>query len=140
MLSINKKHLMNFSFKPVLPLFIAFLVLTLLIFAGALFFTAKGINYSIVMGGNCLFFLVSLLVFRMQFMAMHNSNPHVFVRSVMGGTMIKMFACLAAVIGYYFLSRPAFNKPAIYISMVIYIVYLVVEVRTIMKLNKTKNA
>jgi hypothetical protein len=131
---------MNFSFKPAIPLFISFLILTLLIFAGYTLLADKGINYAVVMGGNSLFFLVSLLVFRMQYAAMYNSNPHVFIRSVMGGTIIKMFACIAAVIIYYVISRPAFNKPAVYISMLIYIVYLVVEVRTIMKLNKIKNA
>ena len=92
------------------------------------------------MGGNCLFFLISLFVFRMQYRAMYNSNPQVFIRSVMGGMIIKVFGCLIAVVAYYFISGPAFNKPAVYICMVIYIVYLVVEVRTIMKLNKTKNA
>jgi hypothetical protein len=131
---------MNFSFKPLLPLFISFLVLTVLIFAGNLFFAEKGINYLVLMGGNCLFFLVSLFVFRMQYMAMQNSNPNVFIRSVMGGMIIKVFACVIAVVGYYLISRAAFNKPAVYLSMVIYIIYLVVEVRTIMKLNKTKNA
>jgi hypothetical protein len=131
---------MNFSFKSVLPLFITFLFLTVLIFAGNLLFAASTINYSIVMGGNCLFFLVSLFVFRMQYQAMYNSNPQVFIRSVMGGMIIKVFACLIMVVGYYFISKAAFNKPAVYISMVIYLVYLVVEVRTIMKLNKTKNA
>jgi hypothetical protein len=131
---------MNFSFKPVLPLFITFLFLTVLIFAGNIFFAEKGINYLVVMGGNCLFFLVSLFVFRMQYMAMQNSNPNVFIRSVMGGMIIKVFACVIAIVGYYLISRAAFNKPAVYLSMVIYIVYLVVEVRTIMKLNKTKNA
>ena len=131
---------MNFSFKAVLPLFITFLVLTVLIFAGNLFFAEKGINYAVVMGSNCLFFLISLFVFRMQYVAMYNSNPNVFIRSVMGGMLIKVFACVIAVVSYYFISATAFNKPAVYASMVIYIVYLVVEVRTIMKLNKTKNA
>ena len=131
---------MNFSFKPVLPLFITFLVLTVLSFAGHIFLGEMGINYLVVMGGNCLFFLVSLFVFRMQYLAMYNSNPNVFIRSVIGGMIIKMFACLIAIVAYYFISKAAFNKPAVYISMVIYIVYLVVEVKTIMKLNKTKNA
>ena len=54
--------------------------------------------------------------------------------------IIKVFACVIAIVAYYFISGAAFNKPAVYLSMVIYIVYLVVEVRTIMKLNKTKNA
>ena len=131
---------MNFSFKSVLPLFITFLALTVLIFAGNIFFVENGINYTVVMSGNCLFFLISLFVFRMQYVAMYNSNPNVFIRSVMGGMLIKVFGCVIAVVGYYFISKTAFNKPAVYISMVIYIVYLVVEVRTIMKLNKSKNA
>ena len=131
---------MNFSFRSVLPLFITFLVLTVLIFAGNLLLAEKGINYTVVMGGNCLFLLISLFVFRMQYMAMYNSNPNVFIRSVMGGMIIKVFGCVIAVVAYYFISGTAFNKPAVYLSMVIYIVYLVVEVRIIMKLNKTKNA
>ncbi|MEP7238776.1 MAG: hypothetical protein ABI685_12950 [Ferruginibacter sp.] len=131
---------MNFSFKAVFPLFITFFVLTAIIFAANIFYTNKGIGYTVVMGGNCLFFLISLFVFRMQYLAMYNANPNVFIRSVMGGMIIKVFACVMAVIAYYFISGATFNKPAVYASMVIYIVYLVVEVKTIMKLNKTKNA
>lgn len=133
---------MNFRYKALLPLFITFLLLTAIILSAKLFYTAKGIeiDYTVVMGANCLFFLVSLLVFRMQFKAMHNSNPNVFIRSVMSAMIIKIFACITAVVAYYFLSGALFNKPAVYISMVIYIIFLVVEVRTIMKLNKQKNA
>ena len=76
----------------------------------------------------------------MQYQAMYNNNPNVFIRSVMGGMLIKVFACIIAMVSYYFISGPAFNKPAVYASMVIYIIYLVVEVRAIMKLNKIKNA
>jgi hypothetical protein len=131
---------MNFSFKAVFPLFLSFFILTAIIFAANIFYADRGIDYTIVMGGNCLFFLISLFVFRMQYLAMHNANPNVFIRSVMGGMIIKVFACVIAVVAYYFISGAAFNKPAVYASMVIYIVYLVVEVKTIMKLNKTKNA
>lgn len=131
---------MNFSFKSILPLFLTFLVLTAIIFAGHFFVTGRGIDYKAVMAGNCLFFLISFYVFRMQYLAMYNKNPQVFIRTVMGGMLIKMLLCVLAVVAYYFLSANAFNKPAVYISMIIYIVYLVVEVRTIMKLNKTKNA
>lgn len=131
---------MNLSFKTISPLVAVFLVLTAFIFAGAAFYKSKGINYAVVMGGNCLFFVISLFVFRMQYRAMHHANPNVFIRSVMGGMIIKVFACVISIVAYYFISAAAFNKPAVYASMIIYIVYLVVEVRTIMKLNKTKNA
>lgn len=131
---------MNFSFKTVLPLIITFLVLTITIFAAAFLFNEKSISYMMIMAFNCLFFFISFFVFRMQYRAMYNNNPGVFIRSVMGGMIIKVFACLIAIVAYYFISGPAFNKPAVYAAMVIYIIYLVVEVRVIMKLNKIKNA
>jgi FtsH-binding integral membrane protein len=131
---------MNLSFKTVFPLFITFVFITVLVLAAMLFYPGKGIDLMVVMAANCLFFLISLLVFRMQYQAMYNANPNVFIRSVMSGMIIKVFGCVIAVVAYYFISGTAFNKPAVYASMVIYIIYLVVEVRTIMKLNKTKNA
>lgn len=132
---------MNPGSKHVFPLIVTFLVLTAAAFAAKLVLAGRGgIDYSVLLGANCLFFLVSLLVFRMQYNAMYNSNPQVFVRSVMMGMIIKVFVCIGGVIAYYFLSREAFNKPAVYLAMIIYIVFLAVEVRTIMKLNKNKNA
>lgn len=131
---------MNFSFRSVMPLFFTFVILTVIIVAANFLYTTKGIDYIVVMAGNCLFFLISLFVFRMQYLAMYNSNPNVFIRSVMGGMLIKVFGCVIAVVAYYFISGPVFNKPAVYASMVMYVIYLVVEVRTVMKLNKSKNA
>jgi hypothetical protein len=131
---------MNPGFKVLTPLFITFFVLAILIFTAKIFYAGGGVDYMVVMAANCLFFLISLFVFRMQYKAMHNSNPNIFIRSVMAGMIIKVFACIIAVVAYYFLSREAFNKPAVYISMVIYIIFLTVEVRIIMKLNKSKNA
>lgn len=128
------------GFKVVNPLIIAFVICSILIGISSFLFTNYGVNYAVLMGGNCLFFLVSLFVFRMQYRAMQNSNPNVFIRTVMVAMLIKFAACISAVIGYYFVSKEAFSKPAVYFSMVIYIVYLMVEVRTIMKLNKSKHA
>ncbi|MGB4843356.1 MAG: hypothetical protein WBP16_02760 [Ferruginibacter sp.] len=131
---------MNLLFRAARPLILTFVALAVLITNQIIFFNDGKIDYVALMGANCLFFLVSFFIFRMQYLAMQHKNPSVFIRSVMGGMLVKVFVCVIAVVAYYFLSGPAFNKPAVYISMVIYIVYLVVEVRTIMKLNKTKNA
>ncbi len=131
---------MNPGYKVLLPLFITFIICSLIIFIAKMVFPDRGVDYTVLISANCLFFLVSLVVFRMQYRAMQNSNPNVFVRSVMGGMIIKVFVCLGAVMLYFFLSGKMFNKPAVYFSMIIYIIFLTVEVRTIMKLNKQKNA
>lgn len=131
---------MNPGYKLLRPLIITFFVMIFLIFFLKIIYPQWPVDYMVLIGAACLFFLVSLFVFRMQYMAMQNRNPNVFIRSVMTGMIIKVFACVGAVVTYYFLSGPLFNKPAVYVAMVIYIIFLTVEVRTIMKLNKNKNA
>jgi hypothetical protein len=132
---------MNPGIRHVSPLIVTFFVLTLATFAAKILMPGRGgIDYNVLLGAVCLFFLVSLLVFRMQYRAMQHSNPQVFVRSVMMGMIVKVFVCIGGIIAYYFLSRQSFNKPAVYVSMLVYIVFLAVEVRTIMKLNKNKDA
>jgi hypothetical protein len=126
--------------RPALPLLICFIALTVAILLTGYVLKVAGVNYIVLMAANCLFFLVSLLVLRMQRKAMTNKNPNVFVRTVISGVMIKMFVCIAAVMAYVLLSGKYFNKPSVFISMVIYLVYLGVEVSVVMKLNKNKNA
>lgn len=131
---------MNPSYKVLQPLVITFLILTVLIFFAKIGYPQWPVDYMVLAGANGLFFLISLFVFRMQYKAMQNRNPNVFIRSVMTGMIIKVFVCIGAVVAYYFLSGSGFNKPAVYVSMIFYIIFLTVEVRTIMKLNKNKNA
>ena len=131
---------MNPRFAILFPLVLTFAVLSAILFLSAISFSAGGINFVVLMVANCLFFLMSLVAFRIQLKAMGNTNPNAFVRSVMAGVMIKMFVCIAAVIGYVLISGVHFNEPAVFISMILYLLYLVVEVAVLMKLNKRKNA
>ena len=122
------------------PLIFTFSLFTLVLLIAKLFFNTGNIDLTVILVANALFFLISLLVFRMQLKAMQHSNPNVFIRSVMAGMMIKMFIVIVAVIAYVLLSGKFFNKPAIFISLLLYLVYLAVEVAAVMKLNKRKNA
>lgn len=131
---------MNPRIRITLPLIITFFVLAVAVVAVKLFYAGGKIDLTVLMAANCLFFITSMIVFWMQYHAMQNSNPNVFIRSVMTGMIIKIFVCIGAVVAYYFLSRSSFNKPAVYLAMIVYIIFLIVEVGTIMKLNKKKNA
>lgn len=131
---------MNQRMNRILPLVIIFILLTVIFIASNLLLSSSGINFVVLTGANCLFFLMSLITIRWQKKAMENSNANVFIRSVMLGMMLKMLVCIAAVMAYVLASGKNFNKPAVYISMVIYLVYLVSEVAIMMKLNKSKNA
>ena len=131
---------MNLKNSTILPMVIAFVVITLAIIASVLLLPLAGIDYMVLLFANALFCLTSLVVFNMQRKAMDNLNPNVFIRTVMVGVMLKMLVCLAFVIGYVLLTRPNFNRPAIYLSLLVYLVYLVTEVAIVMKLNKRKHA
>jgi hypothetical protein len=75
----------------------------------------------------------------MQKRASRNTNPNVFVRSVMGGTMIKMAVCIVAIAIYAFAFKSSFSKMSVFASMFLYLIYLAVEVSLATKLNKPKN-
>ena len=71
---------------------------------------------------------------------MKNANPNVFVRSVMGSMMIKMFIVVGVVFAYVAFSGGHYNKRGVFISLFFYLIYLAVEVYAVMKLNNQKNA
>jgi len=131
---------MNQRFGALFPLVIIFILFSVIFILAAILMTTTGVDFRVLIAANCLFFLVSLVAYKIQRKAMDNSNPNVFIRSVMGGMMLKMLVCVAAVMAYVLLSKKQFNKPAVYLSMVLYLVYLSAEVAIMMKLNKSKNA
>ena len=122
------------------PLVLTFIFFTLLFIFSKIFLEKGAIDFNVVMGANCLFFLLSLMASGMQQRAMSNPNPNVFVRKVMAGVMIKMGVVIIAVIAYVLICGKLFNKPAVFISLLLYLVYLVVEVAAMMNMNKRKNA
>ena len=126
--------------KIIVPLIALFIIFSGAFTASKTLLTKWGVDYSVLLVANALFFLVSLLVFFMQKKAMSNSNPNVFVRSVMAGMLIKMFVCIAAVIAYRILAGGNVNKVSVFAAMFLYLLYLGVEVSVITKLNKQKNA
>ena len=98
-----------------------------------------GIDYYVLIIANALFFVVNLVAFLLQKRALQNTNPNVFVRSVMGSMLIKMFVCVAAIIIYRLIAGNAVSKISVFAAMFLYLVYLGLEVALITKMNK-KNA
>lgn len=131
---------MNQRSNVLLPLLITFILFATVLVAGWVLWKDSNVNFVVLLGANVLFFLVSVMAFRIQYKAMQNGNPNVFIRKVMSTMLLKMGIALAAIMAYVLLAGKHFNKPAVYISMLIYLVYLVVEVGLVMKLNKRKNA
>lgn len=125
--------------KMLLPLLIIFFVLTILILSGGKIWGKYNVDSNVLLGANLLFMGTGLLVFFMQKNALNNKNPNVFIRSVMGGMMIKMFSTVLAVLAYVVLVGPGYNKKAVFIALFMYLIYLAAEVYAISKVNSNKN-
>ncbi len=126
--------------KLIVPLVAVFVVFSGSLVASKNLLAKWGIDSDILIIANVLFFLISLVAFFMQKKALANPNPNVFVRSVMGGMLIKMFVVIAAVILYRLVAGNNVNKVSVFAAMFLYLLYLGVEVAVITQLNKQKHA
>jgi hypothetical protein len=131
---------MNKQRRFILPMVMIFIFTNtfLLLFGQRL--AAWGVDRYMLLGANCLFFIVSLIAFLLQRSALNNTNPNVFIRSVMGSMFIKMMLVLVVFVVYIMIVRKGINKPAVFAAMFLYLVYLAAEVAGVMKLNREKNA
>lgn len=129
-------------FKHSSPLFSVFIIIGVILIFAKEFFKRNHINIDVevLQGANAILYILSLITLNLQIKAMKNTNPNVFIRSVMGSMIIKMFIVVAIVFAYTILSGDHFNKRGIFISLFFYLIYLAVEVYSLMKLNKQKNA
>ncbi len=126
--------------KELVPLILLFIIFNNFFLFGKSWLAKHGIDYLVLIIANSIFFVVSLLIYQMQKRAVKNSNPNVFVRAVMGGTMIKMVVCLIAVAIYALAFKNVFSKMSVFAAMFLYFFYMFVEVRMATKLNKKKDA
>ncbi len=131
---------MNARNKLIIPLITLFVIFSGSVVASRNLLAKWGIDSDVLVIANIIFFLVSLLAFFMQQKALNNSNPNVFIRSVMGGMLVKMGVVITAVIVYRLVAGNAVSKVSVFAAMFLYLIYLVVEVAVITKLNKQQHA
>jgi len=128
---------MNKHATPLLILFILILSVTFIIRG---WLDSKGFDTNVLIGANILLFMLGLITFLLQLKGIKNSNPHVFVRGVMGGMIIKMFALVIALVVYINISDGNLNKRSIWAALFMYLIYLTIEVVLFMRLNRKANA
>ncbi len=126
--------------KMLMPVLIIFVALTIFIVAANTLWVKYNVDKNVLLGANVLFVVVSAIVFFIQKKALTNTNPNVFIRSVIAGMMIKMFSTAIAVLAYVLIVGNTYNTRAVFISLIMYLIYLAAEVMAISKENKNKHA
>ncbi len=125
--------------KDFIPFILLFIIFNNFFFFGKNWLANYGIDYLVMIIANSLFFIISLMAYLMQKKAIKNVNPNVFIRSVMGGMMIKMIICVIAIAIYVIALEENYSKGSIFASMFLYLIYLAIEVKVASKLNQQKN-
>lgn len=118
-----------------------FIFLSLLISLAKEILNKNGFDRNVLQIANLILFAITFIGFLLQQLSLRSSNPQAFIRSVYGAIMLKIFICMIAVFSYAFVLKNNLNKPSLFTSMGMYILYSIVEVSVLMKaLRKNKNA
>jgi hypothetical protein len=122
----------------VLPLVIAFIIISVATVVGKAALDASKVNPNVLLGANGLLFLFSMLNVFLQTRNARNPNPNAMVRGVMAGMILKLFGLGAAVIIYLMLAGQNKSVYAIFAGMGLYVVYTWLEVRITLQLKPGK--
>ncbi|HEY4206877.1 MAG TPA: hypothetical protein VGM31_08695 [Puia sp.] len=129
-----KNNLFVRSFWPIAAIFV---VIALLALAGRNWLAEQWkMDYLVLSVGNLVLFLATSFSFFLYSRALHNKNPHVFLRMMYSSLLVKMVFCLAATLIYLFVAGKGVNKAAIIGCFVLYMAYTYMEVKVLMRLSK----
>ena len=126
------------SIRTILPLLVFFIITNALFIAGKASFDKWNADQEVLIIGNTVIFMLTVVSFLLVKKSFSHNNPNVFVRAVMGGLMIKLFAVIIALVVYLLATQKGFNKAALFICMGLYLVYTVMEVSLLTRLLKRK--
>jgi hypothetical protein len=94
------------------------------------------INHLVVQAANLLLFVLMFTSAYIHFKALHKTNPNAFLRSVLSATLLKLFVIGGATLVYLFVAGENKSVYAVIAGLLLYIIYTIVELRGIFKLNK----
>ncbi len=120
------------------PVIIFFILLNAFFLTGKNFLETHGFDQSVLIVGNLVVFVATLISFLFAKLGLKSEKPQAFVRSVYLSIMVKLFICIIAALIYIFMFRKNLNKPALFTCMGLYLVYTLIEVSILTKLLKEK--
>jgi hypothetical protein len=123
---------------PLRPALILFIILTALFISAKSFFGRYNIDQDVLIAGNMLLAIVTVLSYLMLLRGIRSTNPHSFVRAMYLSFIVKFFIIVAAAGIYVVIAGSEVNKAALIICMFLYLVYTFIEVSVLTKLMKQK--
>jgi hypothetical protein len=123
------------------PLILLFVFLTAFFVTAKNWLTRYNINQDVLIIGNLLLFVVTIVSCFLFLRSIQSSNPNSFVRAMYGSFILKFFLIAIVAFVYIIITKKNVNKPALITCMVLYMIYTFIEVSVLLKLmKKNKNA
>ena len=123
---------------PLRPVFLLFIVLTALFVSAKSMLTRRNVDQDVLIIGNLLLLIVTLLSYLLLYRGIQSVNPHSFVRAMYMSFIIKFFIIVLAAALYILIAKANVNKPALIICLILYLVYTFIEVSVLTKMMKQK--
>jgi hypothetical protein len=126
--------------KAYFPLLFLFLGLSLVFLGLQYFIPGTFVNYRVLLVGNLLLFIVGWISVTMSKAALEHKNVQIFLRLVYGSFLLKFFVLAIGAFVYIAIYKKNINKPALLGCFGLYIIYVIIELRSVMKQSKKPNA
>lgn len=126
------------SLKHLRPMILFFIFLNAFFLLAKDWLLNKNVDQDVLIIGNTLLFLVSLITFLLTHRSLKSTNPNSFVRAMYGGFIIKFFVVAITAFVYIITAKKNLNKPALFFCMGLYIVYTFYEVNSLLRILKQK--
>ena len=120
------------------PVIVLFILINALAFIFKTFLHNQGFEIKFLLTANLLLFCLSLLAFFIQMRGLKSTNINAFIRSVYASLLVKIFIVIIALAVYLFITKGKINRPSLFTSMALYILYTFIEVRQLMKISRRK--
>jgi hypothetical protein len=123
---------------PLRPIFILFVFLTAFFFSAKSLLVRRNVDPDVLMIGNLLLVMVTLLSYLLLYRGVQSANPHAFVRAMYLSFIIKFFIIVLAAALYILIAKSNVNKAGLIICLFLYLVYTFIEVSVLTKMMKQK--
>jgi hypothetical protein len=96
------------------------------------------IDQGVVIIGNLILFAATMLSLFLYQRALVHASTHGFLRNAYSGLIVKLMICLISVGVYAAVERANINRQAIFVCVLLYLIYSVIEMRSLMRWNKER--
>jgi len=124
--------------KKYVPVIVLFVFINAMVFIFKSFLQLNGFEIRFLLIANTILLILSLSGFFIQLRGLKSSNVNAFIRGVYSSLLLKMIIIMIAVFVYMFITNGKVNKPSLFTSMGIYLLYTSIEVTQLMKIARRK--